>query len=221
MKFVLFGANGMAGRQIAKEALIRGHELTAIVRDISRLSLSFDHPTTFTGNIVVGNVLDPTNVAKLVQGHDAVISTVGPGADKASDPLLAQDVIKAAHSLIEGLTRTAVRRLLVVGGAGSLEVEPGLRLVDTPDFPEIYRPASLAHCEALDIYKACNLDWTFISPAAFFEPGERTGNYRLGKDQLLIDGKGESRISAEDYAIALIDEIERPQFIRCHMTVAY
>lgn len=221
MKLALFGANGMAGSRIATEALMRGHDLTAIVRDLSRFSLSFYRPTPFTGNIVVGNVLDPANVAELVRGHDAVISTIGPGADQASDPLLAQDVIGAANSLIEGLTRTEVRRLVVVGGAGSLEVKPGLRFIDTPDFPEIYRPASLAHCAALDIYKTCDLDWTFISPAAFFEPGERTGKYRIGTDQLLTDATGKSQISAEDYAIALMDEVENPQFLHRRMTVAY
>jgi uncharacterized protein len=217
MKLALFGANGMAGSRIVNEALRRGHELTAIVRDLSRFYI----PTTFVGNVVVGNVLDPANVAKLVQGHDAAISTVGPGADEASDPILAQDVIKAATSLIEGLTHAGVRRLIVVGGAGSLKIANGVRFVDTPDFPEIYRPASLAHCEALEIYKTCDLDWTFISPAALFEPGERTGKYRIESDQLLVDEKGESKISAEDYAIALLDEIERPQFIRRRMTVAY
>ncbi|MGL5940971.1 MAG: NAD(P)-dependent oxidoreductase, partial [Waterburya sp.] len=167
-KLALFGANGMAGSRIATEALIRGHNLTAIVRDLSKLSLSFTSPTTFIGQVVVGNVLDPAYVAKLVQGHDAVISAVGPGADEGNNPVLAKDVIKATHSLIAGLTRAGVRRLIVVGGAGSLEVANGVKFVDTPDFPEIYRPASLAHCEALQIYKTCDLDWTFISPAAFF-----------------------------------------------------
>jgi uncharacterized protein len=217
MKLALFGANGMAGSRIANEVLKRGHELTAIVRDLSRFSI----PTTLAANVVVGNIIDPVNVAELVKGHDAVISTVGPGADEASDPILAQDVIKAANSLIEGLTLAGVRRLVVVGGAGSLEVVNGVRFIDTPDFPDIYRPASLAHCEALKIYQTCDLDWTFISPAAFFEPGERTGKYRIGSDQLLVDERGESRISAEDYAIALLDEVERPQFIRRRMTVAY
>jgi uncharacterized protein len=217
MKLALFGASGMAGSRITNEALRRGHELTAIVRNLSGFSI----PTTFAGNVVVGNVLDPANVAKLVQGHDAVISTVGPGADEASDPILARDVIKAANSLIEGLTHAGVRLLVVVGGAGSLEVANGVRFIDTPDFPDIYRPASLAHCEALEIYQTCDLDWTFISPAALFEPGERTGKYRIGSDRLLVDERGESRISAEDYAIALLDEVERPQFIRRRMTVAY
>lgn len=217
MKLVLFGANGMAGGRILNEALMRGHELTAIVRNRS----TFENPTAYACNVVVGNALDPVNVSELVKGHDVVITAVGPGAEKASDPILAQDVIKAARSLIEGLRNAGVRRLVIVGGAGSLEVADGVRLVDTPDFPEIYRPASLAHCEALKIYTSCDLDWTFISPAAIFEPGERTGKYRVGGDRLLVDAEGESRISAEDYAIALLDEVEHPQFIRRRMSVAY
>lgn len=216
MKLALFGANGMAGSRIASEALMRGHDVTAIVRDASRNTMSHERLT-----VVVGNVLDPANVAEIVKGHDAVISAAGPGASTANDPKLAQDVIKAAHSLIEGLSSAGVKRLVVVGGAGSLEVAPGVQLVDTPDLPEKYRPASLAHREALGIYEQADLDWTFISPAAVFEPGERTGKFRLGTDQLLVDEQGDSKISAEDYAIALLDEIERPQFIRRRMTVAY
>lgn len=139
MKLALFGANGMAGSRIAQEALLRGHDLTAIVRNRSKISLTHEHLT-----VVVGNVLNSANVAEIVQGHDVVISTVGPGADEASDPTLAQDVIKAAHSLIKGLTCAQVQRLVVVGGAGSLEVAPGVQAVDIPEFPAIYRPAALA-----------------------------------------------------------------------------
>lgn len=216
MKLALFGANGMAGSRIASEALRRGHEVTAIVRDPARFSMFHEHLT-----IVVGNVLEPASVAEIVKGHDAVISAAGPGAAIANDPTLAQDIVKAAYSLIEGLSRAEVKRLVVVGGAGSLEVAPGVRLVDTPDFPAQYRPASLAHQEALTVYQATNLNWTFISPAAEFEPGERTGIFRLGTNQLLSDTQGKSRISAEDYAIALLEEVEQSQFMRQQMTVAY
>ncbi|HLO52187.1 MAG TPA: NAD(P)-dependent oxidoreductase [Kamptonema sp.] len=216
MKLALFGANGMAGTQISKEALMRGHDLTAIVRDPARYSISGDSLT-----VVVGNVLDPASVAEIVKGHDAVISAAGPGNAIANNPDLAPSILQAAHGLIEGLTRAGVRRLVVVGGAGSLFVAPGVQLVDTPSFPEQYRPASLAHREALGIYKKADLDWTFISPAGMFMPGERTGKFRLGTDQLITDENGESRISAEDFAIALLDEVEKPQYIRRQMTVAY
>ncbi|HLZ57791.1 MAG TPA: NAD(P)H-binding protein, partial [Ktedonosporobacter sp.] len=110
---------------------------------------------------------------------------------------------------------------IVVGGAGSLEVAPGLHLVDTPDFPAAWKPTALAHRDALEVYRKANLDWTYVSPAALIAPGERTGTYRTGTDKLLTDEKGESRISAEDYAIAILDEVEHPHFIRRRFTVAY
>lgn len=216
MKLALFGANGMAGSRIVCEALMRGHDVTAIVRDASRFSISGDRL-----NVLVGNVLDAANVAEIVTGHDAVISAAGPGAANANDPILARDIVTAAYALIDGLSRAGINRLVVVGGAGSLEVSPGVQLVDTPDFPEQYRVASLAHREALAVYKTADLDWTFISPAAEFEAGERTGKFRLGSDMLVVDEEGRSRISAEDFAIALINEVESPQFIRRQMTVAY
>ncbi len=111
--------------------------------------------------------------------------------------------------------------MVVIGGAGSLQVSPGVQLVDTPDFPEHYRPASLAHREALAVYKTADLDWTFMSPAAEFEAGDRTGKFPLGSDALLVDEEGRSLISAEDLGVALLDEVESPQFIRRQMTVAY
>ncbi|WP_341736036.1 NAD(P)-dependent oxidoreductase [Microcoleus sp. CAWBG640] len=216
MKLALFGANGMAGSRIVSEALMRGHDVTAIVRDASRFSISGDRL-----NVVVGNVLDAGSVAEIVTGHDAVISAAGPGVATANDPILARDIVTAAYALIDGLSRAGINRLVVVGGAGSLEITPGVQLVDTPDFPEQYRAASLAHREALGVYKTADLDWTFISPAAEFEAGERTGRFRLGGDMLVVDEQGRSRISAEDFAMALIDEVESPQFIRRRMTVAY
>ncbi|MBW4472094.1 MAG: NAD(P)-dependent oxidoreductase [Stenomitos rutilans HA7619-LM2] len=216
MKLAIFGANGSAGTQITQEALSRGHEVTAIVRDLSRFSMTSDRLT-----VVVGNVCDADSVAAIVQGHDAVINAAGPGAAIANNATLAPMVIDAAKALIEGLTRADVRRLIVVGGAGSLEVAPGVQLVDTPDFPAQYRPASLAHRDSLKIYQASHLDWTFFSPAAEFEPGERIGKFRLGRNQLLVDTEGRSRTSVEDYAIAFVDEVEQPQFVQSQMTIAY
>lgn len=216
MKLVLFGANGSAGSCIAQEALNRGHQVSAIVRDASRFTIRHEHLT-----VVVGNVCDVASVAEIVKGHDAVISAAGPGAAIANDPNQAPMVVQAAHALIEGLKQTGVRRLIVVGGAGSLEVAPGVQLVDTPNFPEQYRPASLAHREALKIFQQSDLDWTFFSPAAEFESGERRGVFQIGGDQLLMDAEGRSRISVQDFAIALLDEVENPQFLRRQMTAAY
>lgn len=216
MRLVLFGANGSAGSCIAQEALSRGHQVSAVVRDSSRFTMRHEHLT-----VVVGNVCDPVSVAEIVKGHDAVISAAGPGAAIANDPTQAPMVVQAAHALIEGLKQAGVCRLIVVGGAGSLEVAPGVQLVDTPNFPEQYRPASLAHRESLKVFQQSDLDWTFFSPAAEFESGERRGVFQIGGNQLLVDAAGKSRISVQDFAIALLDEIENPHFLRRQMTAAY
>ena len=212
MKIVLFGASGTIGRSIAEEALARGHQVTAVVRDPTRLGPP--HPAL---SVVSGDVLDPSSVAAVVAGHDVVASAVGPRLP-GDDPKM---VVDAASSLIDGLGQAQVSRLVVVGGAGSLEVAPGVLLVDTPEFPAGWKGIALAHCEALEVYRDAPLDWTFISPAAMISPGKRTGQYRTGTDQLLTDGEGESRISVEDYAVAFVDEIEEGRSVRKRMTVAY
>ncbi len=208
MKLALFGASGMIGSRLLREAVRRGHAVTAVVRDPRR----FPAPM---GRVIVikGDVRNPADVAAAVAGHDAVLCAVGPTAE----------VIAAApRALIEGLTRAGVRRLLVVGGAGSLEVAPGRQRVDQPDFPAEYKAAALAHRDALNLYRQnSSLDWTVVSPPAEIAPGERTGKFRVGGDQLLRDSRGASRISAEDYAIAFIDEVEQPKHIRQRFTVAY
>ena len=211
MKIALFGASGMIGHRIAQEALARGHQVTAIARNPAKLDLR--HVRLATAQ---GDALDPAGVATAVAGHDAVINAIGPSG---SDDL--QIVVQAARALINGLRRSGVRRLLVVGGAGSLEVRPGVQLVDTPDFPAAWKPVALAHRDALAVYRTADLDWTYLSPAALIAPGERTGKYRTDTDRLITDAKGESRISAEDYAAAMIDEREQPQHIRQRFAVAY
>ena len=144
-------------------------------------------------------------------------SAYGPGHDDVAK------LVTVAHVLIAGVTAAGVARLIVVGGAGSLEVAPGLKLVDTPEFPAAWKGLALAAGEALDVFRAeANaLEWTYFSPAAFIQPGARTGTFRLGGDQLVTDANGESKISAEDYAIALIDELEQPAHIRQRFTAAY
>lgn len=210
MNIVVYGA-GMIGLRTIQEALNRGHRVTAIVRNPSRLTLT--HPNL---TIKEGDMLDADDVARAVAGHDAVVNATRQPTGKPG-----QSFSDAARALIDGLTRAGVRRLIVVGGAGGLEVAPGLQLVDSPDFPPAWRPGALALRDALDVYRASSLDWTYFSPAGMIAPGQRTGHYRTGKDQLVTDEKGESRISAEDYAVALLDELERPRFVRQRFTVAY
>jgi hypothetical protein len=212
MRIAIFGARGMIGRCITTEALDRGHGITAVMRNSTKLD--FKHRRLRS---VHGNVLDPAAVEEAVAGHDAVVSAVGPGRDGP-----ASLVVEAAQSLLEGLQRAGVRRLVVVGGAGSLEVKPGVQLVDTPEFPDAWRAIAMAHRDALNVYRGAeDVDWTYVSPAALLEPGKRTGVYRKGGDRLLVDAKGESRISAEDYAVAIVDELERRAFPRQRISVAY
>ncbi len=211
MKIAVFGASGRIGQRTVREALARGHEVRAIVHDPAHFHLTHPHLT-----VTVGDILDPASVAQTVAGQDVVVSAIGPTGSEH-----AQVLVEAAHSLLDGLTHAGVRRLIVVGGAGSLEVAPGVQLMDTPDFPAAWRPIAQAHRDALEVYRTAKLDWTYVSPAGFIAPGERTGTYRIGTDQLLTDDKGESHISMEDYAIALVDEIETPRFLRQRFTVAY
>jgi hypothetical protein len=210
---VLFGSTGMIGQRILAEASSRGHKVTAVVRETSRTG---EHRANLSYR--TGDIFKPDQVAAAAVDHDVVVSAYGPGTGDANL------IVKAAHSLIEGLTRVEPIRLIVVSGAGSLEVKPGVQLVYTPDFPAAWKPAALAHREALDVFRKAGFaefDWTAISPSAVIEPGTRTGHYRTATDQLIVDAKGVSRISAEDFAVAMIDEIENPKFDGKRFTVGY
>lgn len=210
MKIALIGANGTVGQRILQEALTRGHQVTAIVRDPARMNKQAE-----TLSVVAGDILKEGSIREAVTGHDVVISAYGPQHGQENT------MRTVAKKLMQAVKEAGVKRLLVVGGAGSLEVAPGLQLVNSPRFPEDWKPIALAHGEALEEYRKADLDWTYFSPAAMFQPGERTGKFRLGTDQLVVDEKGESRISTEDYAIAMLDEVEHPQFNRKRFTIAY
>ncbi|HEU5091900.1 MAG TPA: NAD(P)-dependent oxidoreductase [Nitrospira sp.] len=213
MKIALIGATGFVGSAILKEALERGHEVTAIVRHPDELQA---HPKLHAKK---GDVYSTDEVARLISGHDAVISAFNPGW---SDPEIYNHQVKGTESIIKGVKQAGVKRLLFVGGAGSLEVKPGVQSVDLPQFPAEYKQGALATRDALNMLrKETSLEWSFLSPSADLSPGQRTGKFRLGKDQLLKDAKGESRVSVEDYAVAMLDEAERPAHIRQRFTVGY
>jgi putative NADH-flavin reductase len=211
MNVVLYGATGMIGSRILRELVSRGHSVTAVVRHPGKL------PPSLHGVVgLQGDMLVVENVASTALGADAAVSAYGPGFETPGETLK-----KAFRSLVEGLKKAEVKRLIVVGGAGSLEVSPGVQLIDSPQFPEAWRPIAEAHRDAMEVLRGSGLEWTCLSPAAMIEPGVRTGRFRLGKDQLIVDDKGESRISAEDYAIALVDELEHPEHIRQRFTLGY
>jgi uncharacterized protein len=211
VRIVVFGAGGTLGSRITDELLRRGHTVKVVVHSGSK-----PRPRRPRVASVVAEVTNPMSVTDAIRGADAVISAIGPGPKQN-----ASVVLGAARGLLAGLGKAGVHRLIVVGGAGSLEVSPGVQLADTPDFPVAWKAVADAHREALEIYRAePDLEWTVVAPAALIAPGVRTGHYRAGGDQLLVDAKGESRISAEDYAVAIADEVETPRHIRRRFTVA-
>jgi uncharacterized protein len=213
MKIALFGATGHIGTLIAQEALARGHEVTGIVRTPPGDADQHRHL-----HVVAGDVTDPARVAEVAAGHDVMISAVSPGPETDKPTHLAD----AARSLHEGLKRAGVKRLVVLGGAGSLEDAPGKMLMDSPDFPSAWRPTARAHYEALKVYRAIDdLDWTYLSPADRIEPGPRTGRYRTGLEQVVRNAAGKSIVSPEDLAAALLDEVEHPQHLKQRFTIAY
>ena len=210
MNVVLYGATGMIGSRILNELVARGHKFTVVARNPAKVSS--------TANVTVqkGDVLDAESVASIAKGADAVISAYGPGPD-APQTLMEE----STRALIAGLKKAGVRRFLMVGGAGSLLVAPGVDLIDSGHVPEEWRAIAIAHRDALAILKGSDLDWTSVSPAAFIQPGERTGKFRLGGDSLIADEQGNSKISAEDFAVALVDELEQPKHVRRRFTLAY
>ncbi|MCV4234114.1 NAD(P)-dependent oxidoreductase [Virgibacillus sp. LDC1] len=210
MKVALIGASGTIGRRMTEEALRRGHEVTAVLRNPDRLDSEHERL-----NKVKADVMDPSSLEEAIQGHDAVISAFGPKFGRE------EELVAAARTIVEGTRRGGVTRLLIVGGAGSLIADSGVPLMDTPEFPEEIRPLARAHADAYDLYKESDLDWTYVSPAAIIEPGKRTGQFRIGMDRLVTDESGSSRISVEDFAVAVIDELDDPQFIQSRFTVAY
>lgn len=211
MELIVFGASGLLGTRLVAEARERGHEVTAVARDASRLD---DREGRV--RVASADATDPESVAAVAAGHDVAISAVTQ--HEAPEML-----VDAARGLLEGLARAGVPRLISVGGAGSLEVAPGRRLVDTPDFREEWKREALAAAEALEVFRQAEtpVEWSFVSPGALLAPGERTGRYRLGGDQLLVDDEGHSRISMEDFAIAILDEAETPRHPRRRFTAAY
>jgi putative NADH-flavin reductase len=213
MRILVWGATGAVGTRVVHDALARGHEVTAVSRTLHHLATL---PTSPSLHIRQGDASNPDDVADLSAGHDVVISATRPQSGREAE------LVQAAKGLLIGLRSTGVR-LILVGGAASLTV-PGtdLMLVDTPDFPATLRPIALACNEQLALVReADDVDWTYVSPPALLEPGTRTGTYRTGRDHLLIDAHGNSHLSMEDFAIALVDEAEQPQHVRHRFTVAY
>ncbi len=216
MKIALIGGTGFVGTAALSELLQRDHHVTALLRDVGKLG---PRPGLST---VSADVFDTAAVAAAVRGHDAVVSAFNPGWN---EPELYALFLRGSAAIVRAVEASGVKRLVVVGGAGSLFVAPGVQLVDTPGFtdhaPANIIPGARAARDALaSIRDNTLLDWTFLSPPAMLVPGERTGVYRVGADDLLMAGDKPAAISVADFAIALVDEIERPRHVKARFTVA-
>jgi putative NADH-flavin reductase len=212
MHLALIGATGFIGSALRDEALARGHHVSALVGHPEKL------PVHAALRPVTIDVLDRDALAQALRGHEAVISAFSGHAQA--------DVrgyyLRGVEAIVDAVRRAGVLRLLMVGGAGSLEVAPGVQLLDTPQFPAAYRGTAEGARDALRLLRAgSGLAWTMLSPSAIIAPGERTGRYRLGDDALLVGEDGQSRISVQDYAKAMIDELERPAHTGRRFTVGY
>jgi hypothetical protein len=214
MKIAIIGATGFVGSAVLKEALQRGHQVTAIARNTDKIATGNKNLTA-----IAADVYDSASLAKILAGQDAVVSAYNAGW---TNPNLYNDFIKGSEAIQQAVKLSGVKRLLVVGGAGSLEVAPGVQLVDTSEFPEQWKSGSSAARDYLNtLKKETELDWTFISPAIQLHPGKRTGAFRLGTDQPVFDSEGKSDISVEDMAVAIVDELENNRFIKKRFTLGY
>lgn len=199
----------MIGSRVLTELLSRGHHVTAVARNPSKVG-----PRAGL-EVVEGDAMDAKDIAAHVAGADAVVFAYAPPTDEP------RKVVDAVRALMAGVKEGGAKRVLVVGGAGSLLVAPGVDVIDSGHVPEQWKDVAIAHRDALGLLKVSDIDWTYFSPAAFIQPGERTGKFRLGGDSLIVDEKGTSSISAEDYAIALVDELEQAKHIRQRFTIGY
>jgi putative NADH-flavin reductase len=214
MKILLFGGTGNIGRRVVKEALLKGYHVNAVQRTPDDLGISDSKLT-----INRGDLLNEKDIRTLIKDADIVVSAISPM--RSSTP---EQFVKANSNLIKALEKSPMLRVIVVGGAGNTEVAPGLRAMDSPlmeQIPEAWKPDIYAHAKVLDLYKASDTNWTYFSPAMLVVPGKRTGRYRLGTTNMIVDGNGESKISFEDYACALVDEIARAQYIRRQFSIGY
>jgi hypothetical protein len=211
MNIAIIGATGRIGQRILSEAVARGHQVTALTTNPSKIPADAGKVSWKTAN-----ALDAESVSKATEDQDVLISAYAP---PRSDP---DEIVSVAKSLLTVAERHPALRLLIVGGAGSLEAEPGKTVIDAGMIPAEWIAIPAAHKKALDIYRAnTSSDWSYFSPALMIQPGERTGKFRLGGEKLLVGANGKSEISMEDYAAAMLDEAEKPLHVRQRFTIGY
>jgi uncharacterized protein len=216
MKVVVLAATGQIGRTVLSELLSRGHQVTAVARNPDKLPKSI--------NRVSNDLSSADRIAEIIAGADAVVSAFGPSKDDPrffSDVSYTDQLPSVTERVITAVRKAGVHRLIVAGGCGSLEFSPGVTVLKSGHWPEKLVPIATSHVKAFAALRASDINWTYFSPPMQIEPGVRTGNFRLGGDSLLKDEDGKSRISFEDYAIALVNELEKPAHERARFTVAY
>lgn len=214
-RIVLIGASGFVGSALLEEALNRGHQVTAVVRNPAKITMT--SPNLF---VVKADVSSAEMVADVCRGFATVISAFNPGW---KNPDIYEDTLRIYSAILKGVKEAGVKRFLCVGGAGSLFIAPGLRLMDSGSVPSVLLSGVRAMGDFyLDILcKEKDIDWVFLSPAADMRPGKRTGKFRVGKDNLIEDERGNSAISVEDYAVAMLDELEKPAHHQERFTIGY
>ena len=212
---VLIGASGFVGTAILNELLNRGHKVTAIVRDPTKVTAS--NPNL---KVVQADVTDTDVLIEASKGKDAVISAYNPGW---KNPNIYEETLKNYPLIVDSVKKAGVERLLIVGGAGTLFYAPGKMVMDADDIPAKLLPGikSLGEFYLNTLLKENDIDWIFLSPAANMTPGERTGKFRIGKDDLVVGVNGDSNISVEDYAVAMVDELEQKHHHKERFTIGY
>jgi len=214
MNILLFGGSGNIGQRIIKEALRKGYQVNAVQRNPGNLAIKDSQLT-----ITKGDMLNKTEVGQLIRYAGVVVSAISAAGNSTPEQFKSANI-----NLINVLEKHPTLRAIIVGGAANTEIAPGLRAMDSPmmeQIPEEWKPDIYAHAAVLDLYKASNTNWTYFSPAVFVGPGERTGQYRLGTTNMIFDSNGESKISYEDYAMALVEEIANPRHIRQQFSIGY
>lgn len=218
MNVAIIGASGFIGSKIRDEALRRGHKVTAIVRHPNRV------PHRPCLAVVQADVLWRDKLARILKGHDAVIASWN-AVRGVTGPWVYNRYVEGNRAILAAVRRAGIKRFLAVGGAASLKTPEGVELLDSPQFPKIFEPAKPAIRGVRELFymlkKEPGLDWAFFSPAVMIAPGARTGKFRLGHDHIVADAKGASRISVEDYAVAMVDELEHPKVHRDRFTIGY
>ena len=216
MKVVLLAATGQAGRTILSELISRGRQVTAVARNPDKLPKSI--------NRVRDDLSSADRIAEIIAGADAVVSAFGPPRDDPrffSDVNYTDQLLSVTERLIAAVRKAGVPRLIVVGGCGSLEFSPGVTVLKSGHWPEKLIPIAASHMKAFAALRASDINWTYFSPPMLIEPGVRTGKFRLGDNNLITDEQGKSCVSFEDYAVALVDELEKPAHERSRFTIGY